>query len=176
MGQLLQRKNIEGFEWHVDSLASTSHAFTPIDGIYRGIIAFNKSITVSDEQLESFYKASPTTAIDQLKAYYQQRSNQVGMPLPTLEDITHIAYNLYYADKLKDAVTTLEWALSLYPDDSNLYDSLGEMHQALKNPQEALRYYSKGLALIDQQQAQLQSSIYQNKVKWFTERINKIKP
>jgi predicted alpha/beta superfamily hydrolase len=175
MGQLLQQKNIEGFDWHVDSLTSTSHAFTPIDGIYRGIIAFNKSITVSDEQLESFYKASPTTAIDQLKAYYQQRSNQVGMSLPTLEDITHIAYNLYYADKLKDAVTTLEWALSLYPDDSNLYDSLGEMYQAMKNPQEALRYYSKGLALIEQQQAQLQPTIYQNKIKSFTERINKIK-
>jgi predicted alpha/beta superfamily hydrolase len=175
MNQLLQKKKLEGFNWQVEELESNSHALTPIDGIYRGIIKYNKGLTASDEQIETFYKESRTPFIDQLKAYYQQRADKTGMILPTIEDITHVAYNLFYANKKKDALATLEWALSLYSNDTNLYDSIAEMYQDDKNNKEALLYYSKGIEIVEREKTLLPPKVYQDKVKWFSERIDKVK-
>lgn len=175
MAQILHKKNPEGLHWHVQSLQTNSHALTPIDGIYRGLIELNKLFTASDEQIDTFYKESPIAPIGRLKTYYQQQSNKLGASLPTIEDVTHIAYNLFYADKKKDALSTLEWALSLYPDDTNLYDSIGEMYQDEKNSKEAISYYSKGMEIIEKEKDLLSPKLYQNKVKWFTERMSKNK-
>ncbi len=94
--------------------------------------------------------------------------------MPTEGDINHIAYNLYYSQQIDRAIQVIEWALEMYPDDVNLYDSMGEFQQSNKNNEQAKAFYQKGLAVIDRQKSQLDSAAYTSLKSGFEKRLQKL--
>lgn len=171
MDSLLIKKNIKGLTWEVQSLNNDSHATTPLEGIFKGIVAFNKELVPSDQEMEIFYADTKTSLTGNLRKFYKSRSDKFNIQLPTVEDLNHLAYNCFYSDKKNDAIEILKWALSLYPQDTNLYDSLGEIEQDSGNKKEALNSYSKGLEIVEQQKSAVSTDTYERLRKGFAERI-----
>lgn len=168
---ILKKRNFAGLNWKVQSLDNDSHGTTPMEGFFKGFNEFSKSLTVDDVLSESFANDKSKTYIDNLKTYYNTQSVSTGIKLPTINDVNRLAYNSFYANKKSEGISILEWGVSLYPDDANLFDSLGEMQQDLGNVKEAKKSYSEGAKIIEAQKPLLSSAIYKDKADWFTERI-----
>ena len=75
---------------------------------------------------------------DNLIEYYSHLQKQSSITL-TADMINNAAYGNW--DKKENAIKLLRWAISLFPDDLNLYDSLGEMYQNDGQKNEAMKYY-----------------------------------
>ena len=54
-----------------------------------------------------------------------------------------------YYKKNEDALLVFNWAISLYPDNANLYDSTAEAYAKSGNIKEAKRYYQKALDVLE---------------------------
>jgi predicted alpha/beta superfamily hydrolase len=171
MESLLKKKKLVGLRWTVKSLDNDSHGTTPMEGIFKGLLQFSRELTVDDAQAETFAKDKKVSYPDNLKAYYKRQSELSGIQLPTIGDVNRLAYNCFYSKNYDDAIKIMKWAISLYPDDSNLYDSMGEFQINAQNHKEATVYYVEGLKIIEQQKPRLTPTIYQDKVKWFSEQI-----
>lgn len=170
--KILQQKNIPGLRWQVKSLDNDSHGATAIEGIFKGWMAFNKDLAVSNDVIMEQQAKAPVT--DYLKEQYKILSDKTGIKLPSIEDFNIIAYNRLYTNKQQEAIAIGKWALSMYPDDSNLYDSVGEFEQEVKNFAEARRYYSEGLQVVEKEKKRLSPEIYNKKTKSFKERLNSL--
>ena len=135
------------------------------------MILFNKDLTVTDEQTDMIQKDKKTPYVDNLKAYYKKQVLITGIQLPTIRDINRLAYNCFYTQDKEDAIKLMLWGISMYPGDANLFDSMGEFQQDAGNIAEAKSYYTEGLKIIEKQKPFFQTTTYQEKIKWFTERI-----
>jgi predicted alpha/beta superfamily hydrolase len=168
---ILKKKNLMGVNWSVKSLDNDSHGTTPMEGFFKGFNEFSKALTVDDEQAETFVKDKSKPYLDNLKSYYGKQTIATGIKLPAINDVNRLAYNSFYANKKAEAIQILEWGVYLYPDDANLFDSLGEIQQDLGNINEAKKSYVKGMNIIESQKSLLSEAIYKDKSSWFSERI-----
>jgi predicted alpha/beta superfamily hydrolase len=143
----------------IEFLPNNDHATTPLAGFHRGLIALNQQLII-DENVEGFYAKADPQFVDHLKKYYTHQSRQFNLKLPTPEDVNHLAYNLFYSGKKDHAINLAAWAVALYPEDVNLFDSLGELLQNNGQKEEARSNYQKGLALVEQQKSLVDTSTY----------------
>jgi predicted alpha/beta superfamily hydrolase len=174
MDSVLIKKKIAGLKWQVKSLDNDSHGTTAAEGIFKGLLALYRQFTLSDKQINVFYHDTKRSFIDNVKEYYKSQSGWAHIQLPIVDDINNIGYNCMYAGKNKEAIEVFIWALSLYPDDSNLYDSMGEIQQNTGNKKEALNYYSKGLDIVKHQKSKVPIKTYAERIKWFNGRIKSV--
>jgi tetratricopeptide (TPR) repeat protein len=112
--------------------------------------------------------------VEYVKDYFKQQSLRTGAPLPSIGELNIIAYNVFYANRKKEAIQLLEWAISLYPHDANLYDSMGEIQESAGNTEKAKYYYNQGLSTIKSQKDKLSDNTYTSKIKWFNKRLDEI--
>lgn len=171
---LLVKKNIPGLKWQVKSLDNDSHGTTATEGIFKGLMALYKQFTLPYDQFLNYINDPKKPFIENIKGFYKGQSDWASIQLPLIDDLNNIGYNCFYLNKKAEAVEVFEWALSMYPDDINLHDSMGEIQQSTGNNKEALHYYSKGLTIVEQQRSDLETKTYQKLVKGFQERINSI--
>lgn len=171
---ILIKRNIPGLRWHFKTMDNDSHGTTAMEGIFKGLIALYREFTLSDKQIDTFYKDKQTPFINNVKNYYQSASHWSGLKLPLINDLNNMGYNCYYADKKKEATDIFKWALNLYPDNINLHDSMGEIQQWIGNKSEALSYYNKGLAVVKQQENKLDTKKYNRLIHSFEARIKSL--
>lgn len=169
----LQQSPLPGCYCEITFLPGNDHSETPLAGIYRGLIELNKQLVV-DENAEGFYSKQDPQFTEKLSTYYAQQTKRMGLKLPTAEDINHIAYNLYYSQKKEEAVKVASWAVTLYPEDVNLYDSLGELLQNSGNMEDARAAYQKGLDIVEQQKNLVDSSTYHSLKNGLEKRVRQL--
>lgn len=107
---------------------------------------------------------------DNLIAYY------AGLRAKKLIDFTpdqlnQIAYDFSYSGKTKAAIKILLWANRLFPENLNLYDSLGEMYQKSDSSSEAMTYYKLFREKLEQKKDSLSADEYDKLKKGNQERI-----
>ena len=169
----LSTKSFSSFFYKVNFITDNDHSTTPLETIYKGLVELNKQLIIN-ENVEGFYSSPNKNFVTDLKNYYSKQSERFGVKLPASEDINHIAYNLFYSNKLDDAIQISNWAIELYPEDSNLYDSLGEFLQAKQNKNEAAKVYRQGLELVERQKDLVENSIYIDKKNSFLKRLESL--
>ncbi len=170
---VLIKKNFHGLRWQFKNLNNNNHGTTAMEGVFKGLYELNTQITLSQSQIESFYKTK--SFIGSVKDYYRSASDWSGLKLPFVDDLNTMGYNCYYAGRNKEALQIFEWALSIYPDNLNLYDSMGEMQENAGNHHLALTYYNKGLNLLKKQKSNLEPKIYNEQLSYFESKIKSIK-
>lgn len=174
-GNLLMESKILNFNCKVAELNNPSHSTTPMEGIFKGLIFINDFMNLPYERYKRFFKDNSTGSfIGYVKKYFNTQSVITGVSLPSIGELNTIAYNAFYAGRKKDAIQILEWATSLYPDDANLYDSMGEIQESTGDIEKAKYYYYQGLSVIELQKNELSESSYKSKIGWFKQRLNKI--
>jgi len=168
------KKNpLPGLYSKVEFLPDTDHSETPLAGIYRGLTELNKQLII-DENVEGFYSKADPQFVESLKRYYASQSKKFGLKLPAIEDINHISYNMFYSGKTDHAIQIASWAVELYPDDVNLYDSLGELLQNSGKKDEARRIYQKGIELMALQKNLMDASSYNSLKSALVERLHSL--
>jgi tetratricopeptide (TPR) repeat protein len=169
----LQQHPLPGCHCEITFLPGNDHSETPLAGIHRGLIALNRQLIV-DENADGFYSKKDPQFVENLSTYYAHQATKMGLKLPTAEDVNHIAYNLYYSQKKEEAIKVASWAVTLYPEDVNLYDSLGELLQNDGKMEDARAAYQKGLNIVEQQKNLVDSSTYHSLKNGLEKRITQL--
>lgn len=168
---ILKKRNIPGLRWTFKSMDNDSHGTTAMEGIFKGLVALYRELTISDMQMNAFYKDQKKPLIENIKSYYQAASNWSGLKLPLVNDLNNMGYNCFYAAKNNEAIAMFKWALALYPDNINLYDSMAEIEANTGDKKEALNYYTKGLETVKKQQSLLSEKRYTSQITYFEKKI-----
>jgi len=97
---------------------------------------------------ESHFSSFPNGMLQGLREYYNN-NNSIHKIIDYIEEnnwinsskINQIAYNLFYNDKIDEGISVLQIGIKKYPNDVNLYDSLGELYFNKKDIKNASKYY-----------------------------------
>jgi tetratricopeptide (TPR) repeat protein len=140
-----------------------------IEDTYKGLVVFKGQLTLPDEQIDAFLNDGDKPFIENVKEHYNWA--WAGVKLPLVDELIHHGYNLFYAKRYQEAIDLFTWALSVYPRNLNLYDSMGEIQQGSGNKQTALKYYLAGLDEVKNQERILDNKEYDQLIAGFKRRI-----
>ncbi len=138
---------------------------------YKGLVVYKGQLILTDEQIETFLNDANKSFIENVKEHYNWASAFADVKLPLVNEIIHHGYNLFYAKRYQESIELFIWALSIYPHNLNLYDSMGEVHQGSGNKQIALKYYMAGLDEVKNQERVLDNKEYDQLTAGFERRI-----
>ena len=147
------------------------HHLNYIANTYKGLVVFKGDLTLKDEQIEAFLNDTHKSFIENVKEHYNWATACANVQVPLVDEVIHHGYNLFYAKRYQEAVDLFTWALSVYPRNLNLYDSMGEIQQGSGNKQTALKYYMAGLDEVENQERVLDSKEYDQLIAGFKRRI-----
>lgn len=173
-GSLIVKKNIPGLRWQIKSMDNDNHGMTAMEGIFKGLYALSQQFTLPATKVNAFYNDTSKSFIDNVKDHFKLASEWSSLKLPTVDNLNNIGYNCYYAGKINEAIQLFHWGLLLYPDNINLYDSMGEMQENNGDKKSALKFYSKGLNVVKKQIARLEHKSYNNLISNFKKRIKSL--
>jgi len=142
-----------------------------MEGFFKGLTMLNREFTLSENQVTFFLNDKNKPFIDHVIEYYSSASLWSGLKLPLVEDINDVGYNLFYAKYYKESIELFKYGISLYPDDTNLYDSIGEIQSGVGDKAAALKYYSEGLEALKKQKGNLTDAVYNRKLQGFEKNI-----
>lgn len=91
---------------------------------------------IAAEGLESARKRLDALKATKFEGVYVSESQLNGL-----------GYRLMGKDKLPEAIAALQWAVELFPQSGNLYDSLGEVQRKAGQRDAAIKSYEKSLQL-----------------------------
>lgn len=171
---LLAKKNISGLRWVFKSMDNDSHSTTAMEGIFKGLIALNKQLNLSDEKVEKFISDKRKPFIENVKDYYQSASEWAGIKLPVVNEINNAGYGLLFSKRNKEAIELMTWGISIYPRNTNLYDSLAEVQLESGDKQASLKWYMAGLNEVKNQKQTLDPKRYDQLIAGFEKNINKL--
>ncbi|WNG33824.1 serine hydrolase [Archangium violaceum] len=80
-------------------------------------------------------------------AWFKAMRSEAPAPGVPPQLLNQVGYGLLLAGKLSDAVKVLEANAQFYPEDANVYDSLGEVYFKAGRKEEAIANYKKSLEL-----------------------------
>lgn len=81
------------------------------------------------------------------KRFASLRAENFGSAYVSESQLNGLGYRYLGKDKLPEALAVLQWAVVLFPDSGNVYDSLGEVQRKAGDREAALKSYEKSLAL-----------------------------
>jgi len=174
MENLLIKKNIEGLRWEFKSMDNNSHATTALEGIFKGLVALNKQLNLSNEKIETFINDKRKPFIENVKDHYKATSEWAGIKLPIVNEINGAAYGLFYSKRNKEAIDIMAWGLSYYPHNINLYDSMAEIQNEMGDKQASLKYYTAGLNEVKNQKQTLDPKRYETLIAGYERHIQEV--
>lgn len=110
---------------------------------------------------------------DNLISYYSELKAKKLIDF-TPRQLNKIAYNLHYEGKTIESIKILRWAIENFPEEMNLYDSLGEMYQSQNNRSEAVRYYILFEEKLEKNKLSLTTEKYNSMKKHISSRFNNL--
>ena len=174
MESLLIKKNITGLRWEFKSMDNNSHATTALEGIFKGLIALNNQLNLSNEKIETFINDKRKPFIENIKDHYKTTSEWASIKLPIVNEINNAGYYLFYSKRNKEAIEMMAWGLSYYPHNINLYDSMAEIQLGLGDKQASLKYYTAGLNEVKNQKQTLEPKRYDQLIAGFEKHIKEV--
>lgn len=171
---MLTKKNIAGLHWVFKSMDNDSHAFTPMEGIFKGLVALNRQLILTDPKIEEFLADKKTPFIENVKEYYKSVSEWAGIQLPVADEINSHGYNLFYAKRFKESLDLFTWGISIHPHNINLYDSIAEIQNETGDKQASLKWYTAGLNEVKNQKQTLEPKRYDQLIAGFEKHIKEV--
>ena len=174
MESLLIKKNITGLRWEFKSMDNNSHATTALEGIFKGLIALNNQLNLSNEKIETFINDKRKPFIENIKDHYKATSEWAGIKLPIVNQINNAGLGLLYSKRNKESIDMMTWGLSYYPHNINLYDSMAEIQNEMGDKQASLKYYTAGLNEVKNQKQTLDPKRYETLIAGYERHIQEV--
>lgn len=119
---------------------TTSHWEVPTNSLPDGLKYIFKDFNLPDSIIQLGAK--------EIKQYYEKVSTDYGYAVkPLVGYINYLGYNLLQQNKLEAAIAMFTLNVHFYPDDANVYDSLGEAYLKKGAKELAKQNYEKALLL-----------------------------
>lgn len=142
--------------------------FPTLKGIWlRAVESSLKPKTVLPSVCEPMTKAIVDSGIEKAIQLYHKLKSEAPDKYDFSEgQLNTLGYNLIYRNMLQEALAVLKLNAELFPDSSNVFDSLGEIQMMLGKDNDAVQSYKKSLELNpENQNAEQKISEIQNKKK-----------
>lgn len=110
---------------------------------------------------------------ENLIAYYSELKAGNIMDF-TPDKLNQLANEFYYDRRPDESIKILLWANKLYPEDLNLYESLGEMYQNKGKKSEAMKYYLMYEEILEQRKEQWSAEDYETLRRNIEDRIARL--
>ncbi|WP_333662521.1 alpha/beta hydrolase-fold protein [Chishuiella changwenlii] len=131
---------------------------------------------------ESHFSSFPNGMLQGLREYYDN-NNSIHKIIDYIEvnnwinssKINQIAYNLFYNDKIDEGISVLLIGIKKYPNDVNLYDSLGELYFNKKDIKNASKYYKLFGEKVEQSKSTLSKEEYNKFKELYNKRMQELK-
>jgi len=172
--ELSKAQKSAGFHFLYDPLNNTSHGTTALEGIPKGLVSLYSNIIYPDAQYMKRISGDQEALLGDVSKFYQAGSKWTGLKLPLIPDINLMGYNCHYLGHDDTAIRIFRRGISVYPDDFNLYDSLGEIEQLSGNIAAARQYYTRGLEIVETQKAALDTETYASLLAGFRSRLQSL--
>lgn len=131
---------------------------------------------------ESHFSSFPNGMLQGLREYYNN-NNSIPQIIDYIEKnnwinsskINQIGYNLFYDDRIDEGIRILQIGIKKYPNDVNLYDSLGELYFNKKDIKNASKYYKLFGEKVEQSKSTLSQENYKKYKELYHRRMEEIK-
>ncbi len=110
---------------------------------------------------------------DNLISYYSELNEKKILSF-TPDQLNQIAYDFYFSGRISGAIKVLLWANSLFPENLNLYDSLGEMYEHKNDKVQAMKYYEIYVKKLEERRSSLSDEAYKILKTGITSRIKNL--
>lgn len=167
----LQQTPLPQLIWKAAAIENfPQHGSTPLTGVIKGLEFLFSQMTFSNtgelarhpELLPDFYENHIT--------------NWYGYAIkPGASELNNLAYKCLGSNDTAAALVVLNWAISLYPDDYNLYDSRGEVKEHLHLFSDAREDYRMSIKVAGHQKntGKLKIREFEDAIQWVTGRLQK---
>jgi len=147
LDSIISNSNVKGLKYKIDYLKNATHTNAILKQLPEALLEFSKIIKKPSEvQLSKMLSNTNFLYSDLLKNHYKSLSNWLGYNyLPGENDINNFGYFSLKNNNPKEGLKIINWALEIYPNSINLYDSKAEMLENLNNKKEAIKVAKEGL-------------------------------
>lgn len=150
-----------------------THATTPLESFPSGLIAYEKFMKLSDKAFLNLYSADRNTILLSIQKYYRDKSTWSGFTvIPSADELNAWGYHCLENEDDRNAIKIFEWAISLYPDNYNLYDSNGEALMK-RDRSKAISYFNKALSILNKYKNDMSVEDYEYYQKVFNDHLKK---
>lgn len=158
--------------WYYEFLKGDTHMSTFLPTFDNGYLLFSEKWKMTEIQEDEI--ANSENPLANFLAFYKNISQFAGYEYqPNSDDYNNFAYSLDYFEKRKEAILVLEKAISLFPNDANLYDSKGEMLEKLGDESLANKNYTKALQILEKNKGNYDQETFDYYVETFTKNIQR---
>lgn len=176
LDHIINYHNPKELMYNFEIFEGENHSTTPLFTLSKGFIEMSKIWTISEEQKQSLLNDETEPFVQDLKSFYTNLSQWTNYEvLPSINEINSFGYDCLAIDKIDEALKVFDWALELYPEDANLYDSKGEALEKSGDKKQAVNYYKKALDVLEQTKSNYDSENYEFYKDMFVEHLNKLK-
>ena len=162
LDSIITSSNVKGLKYKFDRLKNATHSNSILKELPEALLEFSKIIKKpNDSQLEEMLSNTSIPFIVSIKNHYKSISNWLGYTyLPSENEINSFAYFSLKNKNPKEGLSIINWALEIYPNSINLYDSKAEMLENLNQKKEAIEAAKVGLKKLKSLNLQQEDNDY----------------
>lgn len=138
----------KGISIDYDTMENENHSSIVPFAIEKGLL-----------QYDQFIFLTPKNTID-----YYENLEKKGEILLQANEINMLAYGNFRKNKINNAIEIIEWGINKFPNEDNLYDSMGEFQEKKGNISTANSYYQKAIEIIKERMLDYKKSDYEEKI------------
>ena len=133
---MLGKSGESGLRWEYVVMEDDDHMSTPLKSIYQGLEMIFAGWRLPDDL--------STAGLPAIKAHYEKLSADLGYDVLIPEGLLNqLGYLLLSEERYDDAIAAFELNIENYPQSANVYDSLGEAYETMKEWSLARIHYEK---------------------------------
>lgn len=131
-----------------DKMENENHSSILPFAIEKGLLKYNQFIFLDSKNTIDYY----------------ENLEEKGEVVLKVNDINMLAYRNFWKSKIDNAIEIIEWGINKFPNEDNLYDSMGEFQEKKGNINEANSFYEKAIKLIKEKKDNYKISEYEKKL------------
>lgn len=166
----------KSFIWKFNTYEGQNHSLTPVQSISEGLLAFGKILRLTENSILEMMHADSAHFAENVKSFYDNISTWLGYSSkPSVDEINTLGYAAMSESHWDQALELFDWAIALYPNDANIYDSKAE---ALENKGEfnlAYENYATAAEKLTLQKETLDEESYAFYLERFEENMKRVK-
>jgi predicted alpha/beta superfamily hydrolase len=147
----------KGISIDYDTMVNENHSSIVPFAIEKGLLKYDQFIFLT-----------PKNTID----YYEDLEKK-GEILLQANEINMLAYGNFRRNKINNAIEIIEWGINKFPNEDNLYDSMGEFQEKKGNISDANSYYQKAIEIIKERRLDYKKSDYEEKIALYRKNLKR---
>lgn len=147
--------------WEFKTYEGQNHSITPIQSISEGLQAFGKLLRLTDDIALEIMASDSLNFAKNIQSFYSKQSEWLGFRMkPSVDEINWLGYIAMQENQFNQALMCFDWAITLHPNDANIYDSKAEALENLGEFKQAYDFYGKALEKLILQKETMDDETY----------------